>query len=238
MALSLQSDDLAGALNEQGLRCKGAGRYAEALEYYHRARRLLEGTPRHDDLATVDHNLAGIHHALGEYAEGEVLARRGLAIRLALARPDTELTARDLVALAALIAAQGRWREAEGLYVEGIVLLQSLPGDQRLEIAVACHGLGVLEAGRRRHTAAMAWLERSALLKRRVLGDHHPDLGPTLHNLAVVLHRCGRTDLAAAVRQEALRLLDRSLGPAHVITHRCRRFAPHATAFRADPVIL
>ena len=24
-----------------------------------------------------------------------------------------------------------------------------------------------------------------------MLGDHHPDLGPTLHNLAVVLHRCG-----------------------------------------------
>jgi tetratricopeptide (TPR) repeat protein len=228
MALSLQDVDLAGVLNKQGLRCKKAGRHAEALDYYHRARRLLEGTARHDDLATVDHNLAGIHHALGKYAEGELLARRGLAIRLALPRPDTELTARDLVALAALVAAQGRWQEAEGLYAEGIALLLSLPGDQRLEIAVACHGLGVLEAGRRRHAEALAWLEHSALLKRGALGDHHPDLGPTLHNLAVVLHRCGRTDLAAAVGQEALCLLDRSLGPAHVIARRCRRSAPHA----------
>ena len=187
------SEGLAAALNELGLWCKQAGRYTEALEHYRHARGLLDGEGRlhREDLATIDHNLAGVHHASGRYAEGEVLSRRGLAIRLAGPRPDTEFVARDLVALAGLVLGQGRWSEPEALYAEGIALLESHPGDQRLELAVAFNGLGVLHGEQGDYLEAANWLEDSATLKRQVLGPSHPDLALTLRNLAVVRDRRG-----------------------------------------------
>ena len=130
---------------------------------------------------------------MGKYAEGEVLARHGLAIRLGGPRPDTELVARDLVALAALVLGQGRWSEAKALYVEGIALLESHPGDQRLELAVAFNGLGVLHAELGDYREATKWLGLSATWKRRILGPGHPDLAITLRNLAVVRDRQRRT---------------------------------------------
>jgi tetratricopeptide (TPR) repeat protein len=171
------------------------GRHREALVHYSRARSLLERDEplRREDLATIDHNLGGVHHAMGEYAEGEVLARRGLAIRLGGPRPDTELVGRDLVALAALVLGQGRWSEAKALYLEGIALLACHPGDQRLELAVAFNGLGVLHGELEDYLEAAKWLERSATWKRRILGPGHPDLAITLRNLAVVRDRQRRT---------------------------------------------
>jgi hypothetical protein len=79
------------ALNALGLRCKAEARYNEGRALYRRALGLLRRDPAPDwnAIATVYHNLAGIEHARGNFAEGEALARIGLAIRTGLSDADS-----------------------------------------------------------------------------------------------------------------------------------------------------
>jgi tetratricopeptide (TPR) repeat protein len=214
---------LAHALNELGLWCKEVARYDEAVEHYQRARRLLEGAGggRADDLAALDHNLAGIEHARGDFTAGEVLARRGLAYRLASPRPDAKAVAEDLIALAALLDGQCRWEEAEALYVTGLGILRRMPGEATVEIAVALSGLGSHYTERGRYEEATALLEQAAELRRRVLGPDHPDLALTLYNLAVTCRRSGDVSRAASLHAEAIAIFEQALGPEHPKTRAC-----------------
>ena len=218
---------LAHALNELGLWCKDVGRYAEAREHYAQALRVLRGTGRTDphDLAALYHNLGGIEHARGHYARGEVLARRGLALRLVRAKPDAAPLAADLIALAALVSGLGRLEEAERLYLAGLELLGGSPGERTLEEAVALHGLGSQYASEGRLEEAIGLLQRAATLKRRLLGPDHADLALTLNNLAVTHRRRGDRAAAASLNAEARVIFERALGPDHPKTRTCRRNA-------------
>ena len=176
--------DLAAELNEHGLRCKAAGRLTEARQCYERARDLLrlEEPVDCDALAAVYHNLGGIAFALGAYASGELMARKGIDLRLrAVMRPDA--LAADLIALAALIDGQERFDEAERLYQSGLTLLRAGPHANRAEIAVGLHGLGVQYARRGRRRRAIRFLRRAARIKVEALGPAHPSLELTLRSL-------------------------------------------------------
>jgi tetratricopeptide (TPR) repeat protein len=218
---------LAHALNELGLWCKDVGRYAEAREHYAQALRVLRRTGRTDphDLAALYHNLGGIEHARGHYARGEVLARRGLALRLVQAEPDAAALAADLIALAALVSGLGRLAEAERLYLVGLEMLGGSAGEWEweLEKAVALHGLGSQYACEGRLEEAVGLLQRAATIKRRLLGRNHADLALTLNNLAVAHRRRGDPAAAARLYAEALAIFERALDPDHPKTRTCRR---------------
>ena len=218
---------LAHALNELGLWCKDVGRYSEAREHYVQALRILGATGRPDphDLATLYHNLGGIEHARGHNARGEVLARRGLALRLEQAAPDAGALAADLIALAALVSGVGRLAEAERLYLAGLEILGGSAGEWNLERAVALHGLGTQYASEGRLEEAVTLLHRAAALKRRLLGSDHADLALTLNNLAVTHRRRGDRAAAARLNAEATAIFERALGPDHPKTRTCRRNA-------------
>ena len=113
---------LAATLNARGLQCKNAAKYDEGRALYQRALALLEDErdPDQDSVATLYHNLGGIEHACGNYAAGEVFARRGLAIRRSLAGADPRDIAADLVALAAILDGQEKYAEAEDMYLEAL----------------------------------------------------------------------------------------------------------------------
>jgi tetratricopeptide (TPR) repeat protein len=177
----------AAALNERGLRFKASGRFGDARRCYARALQLLrlESPPDHDALAAVHHNLGGIDFAIGAYASGEIVARKGITLRLqGPAQP--EAVAADLIALAALVDAQGRFDEGERLYVAGLGLLRSAPDRNRTDIAVALNGLGVQYARRGHVRAAARLLSQSLALKRADHAPVHPSVLLTQRNLEKV----------------------------------------------------
>lgn len=79
---------------------KYTGRFDQADQLYQRA--LTVATARHDDAfaATICHNLGGLAHARGAYAEGVPWARRSVALRVA-SDADPVTVAADCGALAA-----------------------------------------------------------------------------------------------------------------------------------------
>lgn len=190
------SDDPARAaaeLNDRGLRHRSSGRCGDTRRCYAQALELLRmaAPPDHDALAAVHHNLGGIDFAIGAYASGEIVAREGIALRLRSAARSDALAA-DLIALAALVDAQGRLDEGERLYLAGLGLLRAAPSVNRAEVAVALNGLGVQYARRGHGRAAARLLSRAAAIKRTVHEPGHPSLALTLRNLARLTQACAR----------------------------------------------
>ena len=83
--------------------------------------------------ATLFHNLGGLDHARGLFAAGEPYARRAVEIRERLLSPDHTETAAHLAALAALLDGQGRYDEAERLYLRALSIFERAYGMENYE---------------------------------------------------------------------------------------------------------
>jgi tetratricopeptide (TPR) repeat protein len=197
-------------------------RYDEARALYRRALSLLTSLPdpSSDDIATLYHNLGGIEHAAGDYAAGEPLARRGLAIRTSGPGSDPRLVAADQAALAAILDGLGQYEESERLYLEALRVFEEAADDR--EIAVTLNGLGAQYAQRGRLDRAVALLERACALKLQALGARHPDLAVSLNNLGIARRRAGDIARATTAFAEAAAIFEETLGPEHPKTRICR----------------
>lgn len=222
-AHALDPKRLAAALNGLGLVCKDLAKYNEARAAYRQALTLLEGAPGFNDdwIATIYHNLGGIEHASGNYAEGEPLARRGLAIRRQ-SGGDAESVAADMVALAAILDALGKEEEAEAMYVDALSIFEGATPANAGEIAVTLNGLGALHAKRGAYEEAEALLTRAVSLKEVHLGARHPDVAVTLNNLGFVYKRRGDVTRAATTYLAAVDILEQALGAKHPKAIACR----------------
>lgn len=230
-ALSLAEQELsdqplrvAEALNVFGLLCKDLARYDEGRAAYQGALALVEAMPAPDQhsIATLYHNLGGIEHARRNYADAEPLARTGLEIRRKASPPDLRALAADIVAFAAILDGQGKFEEAEALYVEALPTLERAPHANAHEIGVALNDLGAHYARRGDFERAAELLTRSVELKTRTHGAEHPDVALSLNNLAFVYERSGRLRQAVDLYAKAAHLFDAVLGPDHHKTLACR----------------
>lgn len=75
------------------------------------------------------------------------------------------------------------------------------------ETAVQAHQLAKVLAGRGRVDDAVALYRRAVDIKQRVLGEGHPDVATTLHNLALLLEADGRTEEARSLWAQARAVL-------------------------------
>jgi tetratricopeptide (TPR) repeat protein len=141
----------------------------------------------------------------GQPREGLPLLRRGVELAKSLPGEHARLPqARDL--LARVLASLGAHTEARQQFEELVAAEEQAHPDGNHSLASALHELaGVLQA-QGDLPAARSLLERSLLIKKKVLGtEEHPSVSASLHALAVVLQAQG--DLPAARS-----LLERSIG--------------------------
>jgi tetratricopeptide (TPR) repeat protein len=212
-----------GLLTELGVACKMAGRFDEAACHYTRASAMLEELTGSDpaepgcaEMADLLHNIGGLAHARQRFGEGVGPARRGLALRRRLPKPDAVAVALDRVALAALLEGVGHLAEAEGLYRAAVAVLDAAGEGHdaamaRSGLGSACQSLGRWDEAERHYRAALAQLDVPATAD-------HPDLGHVLNNLATLHRRRGEDEEARALLARAQDLLERTLGPDHPVT--------------------
>jgi tetratricopeptide (TPR) repeat protein len=215
---------LAAANNALCMLYKYTGRWPEAARLYRDALAILEAAfgPRDVHLAPVLHNLGGLAHARGRFAQGIVHARRGLAIReRALGRDDVRV-AMDAGALGALLLGQGKHAQAERQCRRALAIFERVHRPGHVEIAVVCNNLGAIADARDRSDEARTFYRRALRIKLRVLGPAHPDVAITWNNLAVVADKLGRPAAARVLYARALSALERAYGPRHRLTRQCR----------------
>ena len=226
VAQPAQPRTLAAALNAFGMLCKDLGRHDEGRASYERALRLLEETPAASphDVATIYHNLAGIMHARGDYAGAEPVARHGLALRLGAPESKPSAVVADRIALAGILEGVGSYAEAATQCREALALMATLPDDVATamagEFAVALNNLGTQYARQGRYAEATELMERALRVKRGLLGDEHPDVALSLHNLATVWMRRGEAERALPMFIDERETFTRALGASHRKTFR------------------
>ncbi len=175
------------ALNGLGVVCKYTGRFAEGLRHYRLAAEIARSARDRIAYATVLHNIAGIEHERGRYAEAEPTARKGLALRRrALGRTHPAVAA-DEAALAAILAGVGKNAEAAVLFRRALRTFARALGPKHVEVGLTLGGLGALEALRGQHARAERTLRRALPLQRATLGANHPETRETARRLALVV---------------------------------------------------
>jgi tetratricopeptide (TPR) repeat protein len=222
-------------LNASAVVCKDTGSFERAEELY---REVLDGFtaldgPSCDAVAATCHNLAGLSHARGRYAEAEPWARRAVEIRLRGHVADDPRVLADQVVLAAVLVGQGREREAEPIYAAALSAYERHYGPGHYEVAVCHNGLAACRVAADDADGALRHLREALQIKRAVLGSTHPEVGVLLNNMGVALRNLRRDAEAAAVHREAVPLLEAALPAGHPTLVSCRQNLASARAAHA-----
>jgi tetratricopeptide (TPR) repeat protein len=83
------------------------------------------------------------------------------------------------------------------------------------DLATSLNNLAVLYESQGRYNQAEPLLEQALELKKRLLGEDHPDVATTLNNLAGLYESQGRYNQAEPLLEQALQLTKRQLGEDH-----------------------
>ena len=188
-----------------------AGNFSEAERSAARAltiRRRMLG-PEHPSVATSMNNLGEVLFAEGEYKEAEQYYRHAVELVKHQAAPDAERQAKFLGNLGKALTARHSYREAG--QVLGRALEQWTKSGNLFEQAVTLGNLALL-AGQCGQYAEAEQMYRRALER---LDAKHPNAIAARSNLADVLRIRKRYEESEREFNQALPLLEETLGPEH-----------------------
>ncbi|BBD59672.1 hypothetical protein NIES2109_24610 [Nostoc sp. HK-01] len=117
--------------------------------------------------------------------------------------------------LALLYESQGRYSEAEPLYIQALSLYRKLLGEEHSDIATSLNNLAALYESQGRYSEAEPLYIKALALTRKLLGEEHPDIATSLNNLAALYDSQGRYSEAEPLYIQALALWRKLLGEEH-----------------------
>ena len=173
------------------------------------------------EVATIYHNMGGVEHARGDFAQAEPLARRSVAIREQVEGDDLDLAA-DRAALAAILDGCGKTAEAGTLLRAALAVFTRRLGSEHHEVAVTLNNLAAIAHRGGEAQEAESLYRRALAIKERAIGPQQPELAPTLNNLALLCAEDGRCDEAGLLYQRAIALLEGAVAPDHPTLVACR----------------
>jgi tetratricopeptide (TPR) repeat protein len=139
----------------------------------------------------------------------------GKAIELQKEFGFEEDLATSLNNLAYFYESQGRYEEAEPLYLQALKLGKHYLGEDHPNVATTLNNLALLYKFQRRYDEAEPLYLQALELRQRLLGKDHPDVALSLNNLASLYDAQGRYDKAEPLFLQALELWRRLLGKDH-----------------------
>lgn len=167
--------------------------------------------------------LGGLLIELDEVARADSLILRSLALRREHLPPNHPDIAADLGQRAYLADRAGRLQVSDSLFREALAVLDSSVGspddvrdDAELDLRgdlLSNHGALLVEMDRLEEAEAV--LRKALEIRRRLYGDRHPEVAPTLNHLANVRLRAGDYEEAEALYQELLGWSSDLLGEDH-----------------------
>ena len=176
------------ALNNLGIVYKYSGNFDEAVRLYTRGLRLVQERQGEKNAmaATLYHNLGGLEHARGRYADGEAPARRAWEIRRELLGEDHPDALADACAYGGILDGLERHAESRPIYEKALAVYERVFGAEHFEVAATLHNLAGVESAIGEETAAEAHYRRALAIKGKMLGEDHPEWALTANNLAAM----------------------------------------------------
>jgi CHAT domain-containing protein/tetratricopeptide (TPR) repeat protein len=192
------------------------GRQAEGERVARRAladARRLNG-PGHVQVAECLSMLGLCCMAQGRFDEAGESFRAALHIFKEQIGEENEKVSMCLNNLGALYGETADWVHAEACYRASLEMNRKLFGDDDLRVARGMHNLAFALRPRDILRAEPLLVEALAI-RRRHLGNEHPDVATTLHILARLRSTKGETQNAIELMEEVLAIRRRVLGPRH-----------------------
>ena len=191
-------NELARAINSEGVVVDYRGRYVKAQPFYERALMLRQQTlpSNHPELALSYRNVGLIHQSLGEYVEAEQSIKKAIAIET-----SNEASARDTNQLGIIRFYQGRYPEADLQYKDALKKMSSQPENAFI--------------GSIKHNQALLYLlqgkyelveprEREAMSIKRLAPQDHDGRSLSLMVLARLFREQGKYADAEPLYRQAL----------------------------------
>jgi hypothetical protein len=123
--------------------------------------------------------------------------------------------ANSLNNLAVLYEYQGRYNDAEPLYLQSLDIRKHQLGDDHPDVATSLNNLAGLYESQGRYNDAEPLYLQSLDISKRQLGDDHPDVATSLNNLAGLYESQGRYNDAEPLYLQSLDIRKRQLGDDH-----------------------
>ncbi|UCE58766.1 MAG: serine/threonine protein kinase [Phycisphaerales bacterium] len=203
-------------LNEDVLAAVAPGRLGlgTAREVLDAASNNLEGKFAEQPVAraAIHDTLAGTYWDLGEYKTATKHAEAAVRIRLKELGEGHPDTLDSMNTLALLYKYQGRFDEAEPLYVRTLQVRQRVLGGEDPQTLETMNNLAVLLWSRGRLDEAEELHRKALAIRRRVRGAEDASTLSSMANLATLLWEKGELGEAERLAREALEVRTRTLG--------------------------
>jgi tetratricopeptide (TPR) repeat protein len=208
----------AAVLTLQGILAKELGAYDEAACRYTTVGEIYaEYGATSAELATFQHNLAGLAYARRRHIAAERHARWAISLRRATPAADVDVSP-DRAVLAAALAGQRRYGEARDLLHAAMAQCAAARPPRRYEIAVQVHNLADIEQATGHAVRAEGLYRRAITMKEQLLGHDHPEVALIANNLGTLLHDMGRRADAEQQYRRALAIAERRYPEGHPVT--------------------
>jgi len=205
--------DVAVALHNLAAMKQELGDDQAAESLYRQALAILRGAFGEDqhDVADTMNNLALLLVAKGEYAEAIPLLRRSLEIRRAIFGESHPDVASSVHNLALIYQSAGQYEDAKALLEQALGTLGAL-GEFHRNIAQVMNSLAHVNLAQGLDEQAERLYRQAIDIRRRSVGEDHPDYGHSLEHLAGLLVWKGRPAEALPLLERASRIDDRVIG--------------------------
>ncbi len=181
-------------------------------------RRELHGAD-HPEVVRSMSALAAAYRDLGEYEEAETLARGAVETARRLADEGAADIAEPLLAetlnrLVSVMCYQSQYLPAQGLAEEALAVARQLPsaGEGRVS---ALEQLAIIRNDSGDYQEAADLRRESLKLQRKLYGERHPGLIPSLNNLGLSLRRLEEFEESESIYRLALDLQLENFGEEH-----------------------
>lgn len=231
---------MAHLLNGIGNFIGDMGSYPSAILFNEQARLIQEKNLGHDnpDVAMFQNNLAELYKYQGKYVEAEQLYKQALAtmekgispdiqtpdlvkllaynsVETLFTGPEHPEVAKILNNLANIYKIQGKFTEAEPLYIRALAIQEKFYGSDHVDVAKSLNNFAGLYMMQKKFTEAERFIRRALTIMDKNLGHFHPDVAPSLNNLASLY--CVQKNYPKAEEniKLALAIKEKTLGPNH-----------------------
>ena len=215
--------DLANAINRQGVLSFYKGDYTKAESLHQRALAIREKAlgPEHPDVAGSLNNLANIYNVRGDYVKAESFYQRSLAIREKALGPEHPDVAGSLNNLATIYVRKGDYLKAEPFYLRALAIREKVLGPEHPDVGLSLNNLADFYRTTGDYAKAEQPQQRALAIAEKVLGPEHPDVGLSLFNLAFLYEDRREYAKAEPLYQRALAISEKSFGREHISVGHC-----------------
>jgi tetratricopeptide (TPR) repeat protein len=138
-----------------------------------------------------------------------------VAMREETAKGKNSTDARYLTALAGLYKGQGKYVEAESLYMECLDVMRAALGEDHPHTLSSMNNLAMIYKSQGKYVEAESLYVKCLDVMRSALGENHPDTLTSMNNLAMLYYSQGKYVEAESLCVECLEMSRSSLGENH-----------------------